>query len=184
MSRLRELYEKQVVPKLMERLGAKNRLALPRLKKITISCGVGKAKDNKKHLETAQEILSRISGQKPVVTRARVSVAQFKLREGMPIGVKVTLRGERAYEFLDRLISVVIPRIRDFRGLAARFDGRGSYNMGIAEQSVFPEIDSDLLDTQQGMNIAITISGGSDEASRALLEGFSFPFRREEATVG
>jgi large subunit ribosomal protein L5 len=178
------MYDNEVREKLKKRLGISNDLALPRLRKITLSCGVGKAKDNKKYLENAVEILTRVAGQRAVVTKARVSIAQFKLREGMKVGTKVTLRGVRAYEFLDRLISVVIPRIRDFRGLRPNFDGRGNFNMGLAEQSVFPEIDSDLLDSPQGMNIAITISGGSDEGSRALLEEFGFPFRREEATVG
>ena len=184
MTRLRTLYEQQVLPRLKERFGTENRLALPRLQKISVSCGVGKAKDNKKHLETAVDILTAVTGQKAVVTRSKTSIAQFKLREGMPIGARVTLRGDRAYEFLDRLIQVVIPRIRDFRGLSARFDGRGNYNMGIAEQSVFPELGTDLLESQQGLNIAIAISGGSDEGGRALLEGFGFPFRREEAPAG
>jgi large subunit ribosomal protein L5 len=183
MTRLGALYENDLLPRLKERLGTKNRLAVPRLLKISVSCGVGKAKDNKKHLETAVDILTAVTGQKAVVTRSKTSIAQFKLREGMPIGARVTLRGDRAYEFLDRLIQVVIPRIRDFRGLPARFDGRGNYNMGIAEQSVFPEIGTELLDAQQGLNIAIAISGGSDDASRSLLEGFGFPFRREEAPV-
>ena len=142
---------------------------------------MGKAKDNKKLLENALEILTLATGQKAVVTRAKRSIAQFKLRDGMVVGARVTLRGDRAYEFFDRLVQVVIPRIRDFRGLPARFDGRGNYNLGIAEQSVFPEIGTDLLEFPQGMNIALTISGGSDEASQALLEEFNFPFRREEA---
>ena len=184
MARLRKQYDEQVVPRLKERLGIQNRLALPRLRKITVSCGVGKAKDNKKLLENAVQILTLITGQKAVVTKAKRSIAQFKLREGMPVGARVTLRGDRAFEFLDRLIQVVIPRIRDFRGLHPTLDGRGNYNMGIAEQSVFPEIGTELLEFPQGMNIAITISGGSDDASRALLEEYNFPFRREEATVG
>jgi large subunit ribosomal protein L5 len=184
MARLQQLYDTQVRDRLQKRLGIQNRHAIPNLRKITVSCGVGKAKDNKKYLETATEILTRITGQKAVVTRSKTSIAQFKLREGMPIGAKVTLRGARAWEFLDRLIAVVIPRIRDFRGLKRSFDGHGNYNMGLAEQSVFPEVDADLLESPQGMNIAITISGDNDGASAAFLEEFQFPFRREEATVG
>jgi large subunit ribosomal protein L5 len=184
MARLRDQYMKSTRKRLQERLGIENPMAVPRLKKITVSCGVGRAKENKKFLETAVEILTRISGQKAVPTRAKKSVAQFKLREGMAIGAMVTLRGARAYEFLDRLVNVVVPRIRDFRGLSSQFDGRGNYNMGLAEQSVFPELDADLLENQQGMNISITMSGGSDANSRALLEEFGFPFRQQEASVG
>jgi large subunit ribosomal protein L5 len=182
-ARLKTHYEQILIPRLQERLGIQNRLALPRLEKITVSAGVGRAKDNKKLLENATTILTQITGQKAVATRARVSIAQFKLREGMPVGCRVTLRGDRAYEFLDRLVQVVIPRIRDFRGLPARFDGRGNYNMGLGEQSVWPEIGTELLEFPQGMNIAITIRGGSDESSRVLLEEFGFPFQREEAPV-
>ena len=145
---------------------------------------MGKAKDNKKLLQDAVEIVTRVTGQKTVVTKARRPIAQFKLREGMPVGCMVTLRGDRAFEFLDRLISVVIPRIRDFRGLPRRADGQGNYNMGIVEQSVFPEIGTDLLESPQGMNIAITIRNGANGAGMALLEAYSFPFRREEETVG
>jgi len=184
MARLRTLYEEKVKPALREKLGTQNEMALPRLEKITVSCGVGAAKDNKKLLQNTVEILTRITGQKAVVTLARKPIAQFKLREGMPVGAMVTLRGERAWEFLDRLISVVIPRIRDFRGLRRRFDHHGNYNMGIAEQSVFPEVSTELLEFTQGMNIAITIRNGSNGAGEALLEGFGFPFRREEVTVG
>lgn len=184
MARLRKQFDEQVRARLSERLGISNPLALPRLEKITVSCGVGQAKDNKKLMQNAVEILTRITGQKAVVTKARKSIAQFKLRDGMPVGCMVTLRGDLAYEFLDRLISVVIPRIRDFRGLKRNPDGQGNYNMGIGEQSVFPEIDTDLLEFPQGMNIAITIRNGENGAGLALLEEFSFPFRREEATVG
>ena len=180
MARLRELYHKQVLPALAKRLGTNNALALPALQKITISCGVGKAKENKKYLETAVDILGRISGQKAVVTKSKTAVAQFKLREDMPIGAKVTLRGARAWEFLDRLIHVVIPRIRDFRGLPKKFDGRGNYSMGLSEQSVFPEVDGELVESPQGMNITMTIRGGSDAGSAAFLEELHFPFRREE----
>jgi large subunit ribosomal protein L5 len=181
MARLREIYRTQARPALAKRLGTDNPHALPSLEKITVSCGVGKAKENKKHMETAVAILTRITGQKPVVTNAKTAVAQFKVREGMAVGCKVTLRGARAWEFLDRLIQVVIPRIRDFRGLPRVFDGRGGYSMGLSEQSVFPELDGELVESPQGMNIALTIRGGSDDASAAFLEELHFPFRREEA---
>lgn len=184
MARLREKYQQEVRDQLAKNLGLKNPMALPELDKITLSCGVGKAKDNKKFMSNAVEILTRIAGQKPVITKARRPIAQFKLREGMPVGTKVTLRGDVAYEFLDRLISVVIPRIRDFRGLHARFDKQGNYNMGIAEQSVFPEIDGELLESPQGLNIAITIKNADDGGGQALLEAFGFPFKREEVAVG
>ncbi len=184
MARLRDQYLSTIRDDLKTKLGIDNPHALPRLKKITVSCGVGDAKDNKKLLTNAVAILEKITGQKAVITRARKSVAQFRLRQGMAVGCRVTLRGARMYEFLDRLVNVVIPRIRDFRGLKRSLDGRGNFNMGLNEQSVFPEIDTDLLEFTQGMNIAITIAGGSDEHSAALLEAFSFPFRREEATVG
>jgi large subunit ribosomal protein L5 len=185
MARLRDQYYKNVRGRLQERLHLPNAMAVPRLQKITVSCGVGKGKENKKLFEYATNILTRITGQKSIVTKAKKSVAQFKLREGMNIGAMVTLRGARAYEFLDRLIQVVIPRIRDFRGLSRKFDGRGNYNMGLAEQSVFPEVDGELLEQPQGMNISISISGGSDERSLALLEEFNFPFRpAQEAKVG
>ena len=184
MARLRTQYETELRPQLAETLGIKNPMALPRLMKITVSCGVGGAKDNKKLLQDAVEILNRVTGQRSVVTKAKRPIAQFKLREGMPVGAMVTLRGDRAYEFLDRLISVVIPRIRDFRGLPRNADKQGNYNMGLAEQSVFPEVGTDLLDNPQGMNIAITIRNGVNGAGQALLEAFKFPFRREEETVG
>ena len=183
MARLRERYKTEIRPKLKTRLKVENDLALPRLQKITLSMGVGKAAENKKLVETASAQLTQIAGQKAVITLAKKSVSQWKVREGMPIGAKVTLRGARAYEFLDRLISVVIPRIRDFRGLPKKFDGRGSYNMGLAELTVFPEIDLDKVETAQGLNIAISISGGSDAAGRALLEEFGFPFEHEEVKV-
>jgi large subunit ribosomal protein L5 len=180
MARMKERYKAEIRPRLKERLKLSNDLAVPRLRKITLSMGVGKAVENKKLLETAAEQLTQIAGQKAVVTLAKKSVSQWKVREGMPIGAKVTLRGARAYEFLDRLISVVIPRIRDFRGLPKTFDGRGNYNLGLAEQTVFPEIDLDKVEATQGLNIAITMSGGSDEGGRALLEEFGFPFEHEE----
>jgi large subunit ribosomal protein L5 len=178
--RLLERYRDEIRPRLRERLKLDNDLAIPRIQKITLSMGVGKAIDNKKILESAAASLTLIAGQKAVLTKSRKSVAHWKLREGMQIGAKATLRGPRAYEFFDRLISVVIPRIRDFRGLPRKLDGRGGYSMGLGELTVFPEIESDKLETQQGMNITISMSGGSDEASRALLEEFGFPFAREE----
>jgi large subunit ribosomal protein L5 len=184
MARLRDQYKSEIRPRLARTFGIGNLHAVPELRKITVSAGVGNAKENKKALEHAVKVLEKVTGQKAVVTKARVSVAQFRLRSGMPVGVKVTLRGVRMYEFLDRLINVVTPRIRDFRGLRRELDGSGNYSMGIHEQSVFPEVDTDLLETPQGMNVTMTISGGSDERSAALLEAFGFPFRREEAQVG
>ena len=183
MARLRDMYLNEIRPRLKDELETGNIMAVPRLQKITISCGVGKAKDNKKLLEEAVKILETISGQKSVTTLARRSVAQFRLRQGMPVGCRVTLRGERMYEFLDRFINVVIPRIRDFRGMKPSFDGRGNYSVGLNEQSVFPEIGTSLLENPQGMNITMTIRGGKDEWSRALLEAFGYPFKREEAAV-
>lgn len=180
--RLLRRYHDEIKPRLRERLKISNDHALPKLTKITLSMGLGRAIENKKLLETATAGLSQIAGQKAVVTVAKKSVASWKVREGMSVGAKVTLRGARAYEFLDRLVSVVIPRIRDFRGLPSRLDGRGSYNMGLAEQTVFPEIDLEKIDAAQGLNIAISMSGGTDEGGRALLEEFGFPFIREEAS--
>ncbi len=180
MARLREQFKSEIRPRLMERLGIENVHQVPALRKITLSCGVGKAKDDKKLLENATGILERVSGQKAVITKARVSVAQFRLRAGMAVGAQVTLRGERMYEFLDRLINVVTPRFRDFRGLKGRLDGRGNYSLGLAEQSVFPEIDGALLEKPQGMNITLTFSGGRDDWSRAVLEEMNFPFRTEK----
>ena len=180
MARLRDEYFGEVRENLHTQLGLSNDMALPRVMKITLSCGIGDAKDNKKILENALGILERVSGQKPIARRARKSIAQFRLREGMVVGACVTLRGAKMYEFLDRLINVVIPRIRDFRGLKRKLDGHGNYNMGLAEQSVFPEVDGELLDIPQGMNIAMTIRSRSDQDSIALLEAYGFPFHREE----
>ena len=178
MSRLQDFYKKEVVPKLMERLEIKNVMAVPRISKITLNMGVGEAIADRKALENAMKDLTRISGQKPVACNARVSVASFKVREGYPIGCKVTLRRERMYEFLDRLISVAIPRVRDFRGISGRsFDGRGNFSMGVKEQIIFPEIDYDQVDSIRGLDIAITTTARNDEQGRALLEGFSFPLR-------
>jgi len=179
LPRLRERYEKDVVPFMMHRFGYANRLGVPRLVKVTENMGVGRATENPKRLDAAAGDLARITGQKPVVTKARKSVAGFKLREGQTIGCKVTLRGTRMYEFLDRLISVTIPRIRDFRGFArSSFDGRGNYTLGLTEQTVFPEVELDGVEFVQGMDVTLSIINSSDEASAALLEQFGFPFRR------
>jgi large subunit ribosomal protein L5 len=178
MSRLKEFYTKEVVPQLMERLKLTNVMAVPRIQKITLNMGVGEALADRKVLDHAMSDLTRISGQKPVQCLARVSVASFKVRDGVPIGCKVTLRGERMYEFLDRLINIAIPRVRDFRGISGRsFDGRGNFNMGVKEQIIFPEINYDQVDTIRGLDIAITTTARDDAAGRALLEAFSFPLR-------
>jgi len=178
MSRLQEFYKKEVVPMLMERLKLTNVMAAPRIEKITLNMGVGEALADRKILDHAMSDLMRISGQKPVPTIARISVASFKVRDGVPIGCKVTLRRERMYEFLDRLISVAIPRVRDFRGVSGRsFDGRGNFNMGVKEQIIFPEVNYDQIDAIRGLDIAITTNAGNDAAGRALLEAFNFPLR-------
>jgi len=178
MARLQSIYKEQVVPELIERFGYKSSMQVPRLEKITLNMGVGEAVADKKILQNAMEDLQKISGQKPIVTISRKSIAGFKIREGMPIGCKVTLRRDRMYEFLDRLISIAIPRIRDFRGLSPRsFDGRGNYSMGVREQIIFPEIDYDKIDAIRGLDITITTSAASDQEARALLEQFKFPFR-------
>jgi large subunit ribosomal protein L5 len=178
MSRLQEFYKKEVVPQLMERLKLTNRMAVPRILKITLNMGVGEALADKKVLDNALADLMRISGQKAVPTIARISVASFKVREGVPIGCKVTLRRERMYEFLDRLITVAIPRIRDFRGVSNRsFDGRGNFSMGVREQIIFPEVNYDQVDAIRGLDITITTNARNDAAGRALLEAFSFPLR-------
>jgi large subunit ribosomal protein L5 len=178
MARLKDKYSDEVIPALKERFGIENRMALPRLEKITVNMGVGKATENRKFLEDASRDLGIITGQKPKINAARRSVSGFRLREGNAIGCMVTLRGRRMYEFLDRLISIVIPRIRDFRGLSPRsFDGRGNYSMGLSEQIVFPEIDLDSVEHTQGMNVTITIKNGTDEMSFELLKGLGMPFR-------
>jgi large subunit ribosomal protein L5 len=179
MTRLREHYKSTVVPALMERFGYQSVMQIPRIEKITINMGVGEALADKKVLDHAVADLTKISGQHPIITKARKSVAVFKVREGWPIGCKVTVRGSRMYEFLDRLINIAIPRTRDFRGFSPRaFDGRGNYSLGVTEQIIFPEIDYDKIDTIRGLDVAITTSARSDEEGRALLEGFSFPFRQ------
>jgi large subunit ribosomal protein L5 len=178
MTRLHDFYKAQVVPELTERFQYRSVMQVPRLEKITLNMGVGEAVADKKILQSAVEDLQKISGQKPVVTFARKSIAGFKIREGMPIGCKVTLRRERMYEFLDRLINIAIPRIRDFRGLSGKaFDGRGNYSMGVREQIIFPEIDYDKIDAVRGMDITITTTAATDGEARALLEKFKFPFR-------
>lgn len=179
MSRLQDLYRESIAPKLMERFGYGSSMQIPRVVKITLNMGVGGAVADKKVLEGAVSDMRLISGQQPVVTKARRSVAGFKIREGWSIGCKVTLRRDRMYEFLDRLINVAIPRTRDFRGLSARgFDGRGNFNMGIREQIVFPEIDYDRIDAIRGMDVSIATSAATDEEALALLSEFNFPFRR------
>ncbi|MGF1529634.1 MAG: 50S ribosomal protein L5 [Candidatus Competibacterales bacterium] len=178
MARLQQHYRERVMPALKQRFDYQNPMAIPRLTKITLNMGVGEAVGDKKVMENAVGDLTLIAGQKAIVTKARKSVAGFKIREDWPIGCKVTLRRQRMYEFLDRLISVAVPRIRDFRGLSAKgFDGRGNYNMGVREQIIFPEIDFDKVDALRGMDIAITTTAATDEEGRALLEGFEFPFR-------
>ena len=177
-TRLEKIYKEQVVPALMEKFGYTNPMEVPRLVKITLNMGVGEAAANKKVLENAVADLAKITGQKPVTTKARVSVASFKIRDGWPIGCKVTLRRHQMFEFLDRLISVSLPRVRDFRGVSGRsFDGRGNFNMGVKEQIIFPEIDFDAVDAVRGMDIAITTTAKTDAEAKALLEAFKFPFR-------
>ena len=178
MARLKEHYQNNVAPALKEKFGYKSVMQVPRITKITINMGVGEAMADKKMIENAVGDLEKIAGQKAVITKARKSVAAFKVREGWPIGCKVTLRSERMYEFLDRLISIAIPRIRDFRGLSGKsFDGRGNYTLGVKEQIIFPEIDYDKIDKLRGMDITITTTARNDEEARALLDGFSFPIK-------
>jgi large subunit ribosomal protein L5 len=164
----------------MEEFGYTNSLAVPRLTRITVNMGIGKARENQKMLEDCMRDLATITGQRPIVTRARTSIAQFHIRDGYPVGCCVTLRGRRMFEFFDRLVSVAIPRIRDFRGLRDRLDGRGNYSMGLNDQVVFPEVDPDKVEHIQGMNITMRITGGRDDVSKRLLEEFGFPFRRPE----
>jgi large subunit ribosomal protein L5 len=179
--RLKSIYEETIVPAMIERFGYKNRLEVPRLDKIVINMGVGEATQDKKRVETAAAEMQAIAGQKPVITKAKKSIAQFKLREGMPIGCKVTLRRERMYEFLDRLVTVALPRVRDFRGLNPRsFDGRGNYALGLKEQIIFPEINYDQIDKVRGMDVIVTTTAKTDEEARELLRLFNFPFPAEE----
>ena len=178
MARLQTLYKEKIVPDLVTKFSYGSVMQVPKLEKITLNMGVGEAIADKKILQNAVEDLQKITGQKPVITYARKSIAGFKIREGMAIGCKVTLRRDKMFEFLDRLISIAIPRIRDFRGLNSRsFDGRGNYSMGVREQIIFPEIDYDKIDALRGLDITITTSARTDEEARALLEMFKFPFR-------
>ena len=178
MSRLQEYYRDTVVGQLKEKFGYANVMQVPKIEKITINMGLGEAVADKKIIEKAVGDMTQIAGQKPVVTKARKSVASFKIRDGYPIGAKVTLRRERMYEFLDRLISIALPRVRDFRGISPKgFDGRGNFNMGVREQIIFPEINYDQVDAIRGLDIAITTNAKSDEEGKALLEAFGFPFR-------
>jgi large subunit ribosomal protein L5 len=181
VARLRAEFDEKIVPAMIEKFGYKNRMEVPRLDKIVINMGVGEATQDKKKVETAAQEMELIAGQKPVITKAKKSIAQFKLREGMPIGVKVTLRRERMYEFLDRLVTVALPRVRDFRGLNPKsFDGRGNYAMGLKEQLVFPEINYDRIEKVRGMDIIVTTTAKTDEEARELLRLFNFPFPQEE----
>src|SRR6476661_555311 len=179
--RLKADYDERIVPAMIERFGYKNKLEVPKLDKIVINMGVGEATQDKKKVETAATELQQIAGQKPVITKAKKSIAQFKLREGMPIGCKVTLRRERMFEFLDRLVTIALPRVRDFRGLNPKsFDGRGNYAMGLKEQIVFPEINYDQIDKVRGMDVIITTTAKTDDEARELLRLFNFPFPAEE----
>ncbi|MDW8192458.1 MAG: 50S ribosomal protein L5 [Synergistota bacterium] len=177
--RLKEKYKNEVIPKMMERFGYKNVMEVPRIEKIVINVGVGEAKDDTRYLDSTIEELAMISGQRPVIARAKKSIAGFKLREGSPIGCFVTLRGNRAYDFLDRLINIALPRIKDFRGLSPRsFDGRGNYTIGVREQLIFPEVDYDKVMKVRGMSITIVTTAENDDEARALLEFLGMPFRR------
>jgi len=178
MARLKEVYKKEIVPALTQQFGYKSAMEVPRVSKVVLNMGVGEAVGDKKLLENAAADMTKISGQKPVVTKARKAIAAFKIREGYPIGCMVTLRENRMYEFLDRLISIALPRVRDFRGVSGRsFDGRGNFNMGVKEQIIFPEIEYDKIDTIRGMNITITTTAKTDAEAKALLAAFRFPFR-------
>ena len=178
MARLQEHYKQTVVPDLTTKFGYKSTMEVPRITKITLNMGVGEAVGDKKVLEHATGDMTKISGQKPVITKAGKSIAAFKIRQGYPVGCMVTLRGSRMYEFLDRLVSIAMPRIRDFRGVSARgFDGRGNYSLGVKEQIIFPEVEYDKIDALRGMNISITTTAKTDDEARALLAAFRFPFR-------
>ncbi len=178
MARLREVYKKEIVPALTKQFGYKSVMQVPRVSKVVLNMGVGEAVGDKKLLENAAADMQKISGQKPVITKARKAIAAFKIREGYPIGCMVTLRENRMYEFLDRLISIALPRVRDFRGVSGRsFDGRGNFNMGVKEQIIFPEIEYDKIDAMRGMNITITTTAKTDAEAKALLAAFRFPFK-------
>lgn len=178
MSRFQNLYHETIVPELIKKFGYKTVMQVPRITKITLNMGVGEAVNDKKLVDNAVADLTKIAGQKPAITRTRKAIANFKIRENMPIGCMVTLRGERMYDFLDRLVTIAFPRVRDFRGVSGRaFDGRGNYNIGLKEQIIFPEIEYDKIDAVRGMNISITTTAKTDEEAKALLAGFRFPFR-------
>jgi len=178
MSRLQQQYREKIVPELTKKFGYQTSMQVPRITKITLNMGVGEAVNDKKNIDAAVADMTRIAGQKPVVTKTRKAIANFKVRQGLPIGCMVTLRGERMYEFLDRLITIGFPRMRDFRGVSGRaFDGRGNYSIGLKEQIIFPEIEYDKIDKLRGMNISITTTAKSDEEAKALLAAFRFPFR-------
>jgi large subunit ribosomal protein L5 len=178
MARLREIYRKEVVPALIKQFGYKSTMEVPRIEKIVLNMGVGEAIGDKKLLDNAAGDMQKVSGQKPVITKAKKAIAGFKIREGYPIGCMVTLRQARMYEFLDRLISIALPRVRDFRGVSGRsFDGRGNFNMGVKEQIIFPEIEYDKVDAVRGMNITITTTAKTDAEAKALLAAFRFPFK-------
>jgi len=178
MSRLQQQYREKIVPELTKKFGYKTSMQVPRIAKITLNMGVGDAVNDKKNIDAAVADMTRIAGQKPVVTKTRKAIANFKVRQGLAIGCMVTLRGQRMYEFLDRLITIAFPRVRDFRGVSGRaFDGRGNYNIGLKEQIIFPEIEYDKIDKLRGMNISITTTAKSDEEAKALLAAFRFPFR-------
>ncbi len=178
MSRFQTMYHDVIVPELTKKFGYKTIMQVPRITKITLNMGVGEAVNDKKMVDNAVADMTKIAGQKPAVTRTRKAIANFKIRENMPIGCMVTLRGERMYDFLDRLITIAFPRVRDFRGVSGRaFDGRGNYNIGLKEQIIFPEIEYDKIDAIRGMNISITTTAKTDEEAKALLAGFHFPFR-------
>jgi large subunit ribosomal protein L5 len=178
MARLHDQYRNMVVPELTKKFGYKSTMEVPRITKITLNMGVGEAVNDKKNIEMAVGDMTKIAGQKPVITKTRKAIANFKIREGLAIGCMVTLRGERMYEFLDRLVTVAFPRVRDFRGVSGRaFDGRGNYNIGLKEQIIFPEIEYDKIDKLRGMNISITTTAKTDEEAKALLAAFRFPFR-------
>jgi large subunit ribosomal protein L5 len=179
MARMQQIYREKIVPELKQNLGLKNTMQVPRILKITVNMGVGEAVADKKVMDAATADLAKITGQKPAITKAKKSVATFKVRDGQAIGCKVTLRGARMYEFLDRLVNIAIPRIRDFRGISSRsFDGRGNYSLGVKEQIIFPEIQYDQIDQIRGMDITISTSAADDKHGRALLEAFKFPFRK------
>ena len=178
-ARLKERYQKEVAPAIAKEFGITNPMAIPRVQKVVLNMGMGEAIANAKILDTAADELRAITGQKPVITKAKKSIASFKLRQGMPIGVMVTLRGDRMYEFLDRLVSIALPRVRDFRGVSPKaFDGRGNYTIGVREQLIFPEIDFNKVDKLRGMNITIITTARNDEQARALLKGLGMPFRQ------